>query len=71
MKQIKEQIKIFLSASQATQAELSRESGVKEAFFSRLRSGKQNDIMSAKADAIREAMTRMDSLAAQKAGVVA
>jgi hypothetical protein len=67
MKTIAEQLEIFFASSAVTPAQLSRESGVHEVRISVLRSGKQKDVYSATADAMRQAMRQLDPEAAKKA----
>lgn len=67
MKTIAEQLEIFFADSAVTPAQLARESGVHEVRISLLRSGKQKDVYSANADAMRLAMRRLDPKAAKKA----
>ena len=65
MKTLNNEIKIrvelveFLEKTGMTQAKLADLSGVNAVFISRLISGKQKDIASAKADALRDAMQRL------------
>lgn len=67
MKHIKEQIEIFLAESGLSQRQLALKSGVNVVYIHRLQSGKQRDVYSANADALRLAMHELDPEAAKKA----
>lgn len=67
MKHIKEQIEIFLAESGISQRKLAQASGVHVVYIHRLQSGKQRDVYSANADALRLAMQALDPEAAEKA----
>ena len=67
MKTIGEQINIFLAESGLKATELSKASGVHDVCICRLRSGKQKDTYSGRADVVRSAMRRLDPAAAAKA----
>ena len=67
MKTIGEQINQFLAEARLPAIRLSEASGIKNAYISRLRRGKQKDIFSTKADALRSAMYRLNPDAARKA----
>lgn len=67
MKHIKEQILIFLAESGLSQRQLAIQSGVNVTYINRLIRGKQRDVYSASADALRQAMRALDPNAAKKA----
>ena len=67
MKTIKEQIEIFLAESGISQRKLAQASGVHVVYIHRLYTGKQRDVYSASADALRLAMQELDPEAAKKA----
>jgi predicted transcriptional regulator len=67
MKHIKEQIDIFLAESGISQRQLALKSGVNVVYIHRLTTGKQRDLYSSNADALRIAMQELDPKAAQKA----
>ena len=67
MKTIRDQINIFLEVAKLPATRLSKESGVNSVYISRLRSGKQKDTFSQKADALRQAMYRLNFAAARAA----
>jgi predicted transcriptional regulator len=67
MKTIKEQIEIFFAESAVSQSQLAQASGVNVVYIHRLKAGKQQDVYSASADALRKAMRELDPVAAKKA----
>ena len=67
MKHIREQIKIFLAESGISQRQLALQSGVNVTYINRLIRGKQSDVYSSSADALRMAMQTLNPNAAQKA----
>ena len=67
MKHIAEQIQIFLGVSGVSSAQLARVSGVHEVYISRLKNGRQKNTSCSNADALREAMGKIDPEAAKQA----
>lgn len=67
MKTIRENIDIFVEASGISRYSLAKEAGVNLVYLTRLKNGQQQDLFSARADAIRAAMRRLDPAAAEKA----
>lgn len=61
MKNIADEIRVFLQAMEIRQSQLAKESGVSTATISRLCTGRQKDITERRAVAIRAAMERLAS----------
>ena len=57
----------FLDASGVSSAQLARVSGVHEVYISRLKNGRQKNTSCSNADALREAMGKIDPKAAKQA----
>jgi predicted transcriptional regulator len=67
MKDIREQLSIFLAEADVSAYRLAKESGVTRATISYILSGKQNDVCMRTAQDLHQAMVRIDSKAAKKA----
>lgn len=67
MKHIREQLNFFMEKANCSAAQLARESGVNAVYISRVRRGVRKDIASSSADALREAMYRIDYETAKQA----
>ena len=67
MRTLSEQIRIFLEESGTSAAALAKVSGVCAVHISRVKNGRRKDMGSARADALRAAMRRLDVEAAAKA----
>ena len=67
MKTIKEQIEMFIGLSGVTRYRIAKESGVTEVLLSKIKNGKQTDILASKMIAIHAAMRRLNPDAAAKA----
>lgn len=66
MKTIQEQIEQFLTATGLSSYRLAKEAGLNKSYVSRLKNGRQRNAYSKNADALREAMKRIDPEVAER-----